>query len=77
MISNFFNFLLVFAAIEAHSIKTYHSNFVDNHDRFDTQEMKQILDDQQKRLREIADDAEATGKRRRFKIRLNLPSRSF
>ena len=62
MIFNIFNSLFVFAAIKAHSIETYHSNFVNNHDKFDTQELLRIVDDYESR---------------RFKIRFNLPSRNF
>ena len=73
MIFNFFNSLLVFAAIEAHSIETYHSNFVNNHDKFDTQVIKQIIKDFMKKV----EDPKLTEKSRRFKIRFNKPSRSF
>ena len=75
MIFNFFNSLLVFAAIEAHSIETYHSNFVNNHDKFDTQVIEQIIKDFY--LRKKVEDPKLTEKSRRFKIRFNKPSRSF
>ena len=73
MIFNFFNSLLVFAAIEAHSIETYHSNFVNNHDKFDTHVMEQIFKDFWK----IKKDSELMEQSRRFKIRFNKPSRNF
>ena len=76
MIFNFFNSLLVFAAIEAHSIETYHSNFVSNHDKFDTQVIKQIIEDFLKKV-EDTDENLLTEKSRRFKIRFNKPSRNF
>ena len=81
MIFNIFNSLFVFATIEAHSIKTYHSNFVCNHDSFVNQgclNQVQIINDFLKVLNdpELA-DPELAEKSRRFKIRFNLPSHSF
>ena len=92
MIFNIFNSLVVFAAIEAHSIDNYYSNFVWNHDQFNAWEvMTEVTGWQfkQKRMQiEMAifnvqrvvknlRDSILTEKSRRFRIRLNLPSKSF
>ena len=101
MIFNIFNSLVVFAAIEAHSIDNYYSNFVWNHDQFNAWEVNRLTEGmtevtgwlpacrwqyKQNRMQlEMAisnilknlRDSKLTEKSRRFRIRLNLPSKSF
>ena len=68
MIFNIFNLLFVLAAIEAHSIETYHTNFVCNHDQFNTHVMEQMIRDHFLKMTENS---------RRFKIRPNLTFEVF